>query len=205
MRICGIDVINKPEQFGRWGNSDGIKSSLCQVINSLQKFETSPFSDYLFQTTFLPLNMVISMVGEVNGKDREADFFASFYDFIKGINLFAQNSVRSDRQFTQSPDLNIRLYEAPVKLNAFYNAFIFQLKKYLNKFDMKKGEGEKHQYEFLTCPGTTSNMRMLELFKNISKTKRLLLVEIPENQVYNPQVMLVMLAHEVGHVVGTGI
>lgn len=196
---------NKTGLFMELGSGQGVKSSLSQMINSLQKFESLPFSDYLFQTNLLTLNMVISMAEEVKERNMEADFFASFYNFIKGINLFAQNSARSDRQFTQSPDLNIRLYEAPVKMNAFYNAFIFQLRKYLNEFDMKREEGAKHQYEFLTCPGTTRNMQMLELFKGISNTKRLFLVEIPENQVYNPQVMMVMLAHEVGHVVGTGI
>lgn len=183
---------------------NAVKKSIYQVINSLYKFERTPFRDYMFQTVFLPLNMVIDMADEVKEGSVEG-FYTSFYEFMKGLNLYAQNSGRSDRQFTQTPDMNIRIYETPVKLNAFYNAFIYYLKQFLSKLEKPQPENKEHEYEFLACPGVTNNMQVQELFKPISDTKRLFLVEMPENQVYNPKMIMIMLAHEVAHFVGKDI
>lgn len=179
-----------------------VQRNLYQVINSLHKFETTPFSDYLFQTGMFPVNMVLDMFGEISHDAQLMDYFESFYEFMKGFNLYVQNWGRSDRQFTQMPDFNARFFDTPIKLNAFYNAFIFKLKQFLGSLD-EGGVG--HEYEFLACPGAVSNMRVLELFRSISQTKRLFLVEIPENQIYNPKMMMTMLSHEVGHFVGTNI
>ena len=183
---------------------NAVKKSIYQVINSLYKFERTPFRDYMFQTVFLPLNMVIDMAEEVKEGSVE-NFYNSFYEFMKGLNRYAQNSGRSDRQFTQTPDMNIRIYETPVKLNAFYNAFIYYLKQFLNELEKTRSKDKEHEYEFLACPGVTNNMQVQELFKTISDTKRLFLGEMPENQVYNPKMMMAMLAHEVAHFVGKDI
>lgn len=197
MRIKCQNVINSVKS----ACMDNVKRGIYQVINSLHKFETTPFSDYLFQTVLLPLNMVIDMADPKIWISPEY-YYTSFYEFMKGVNLYAQNAGHTDRQFTQTPDMNIRIYDTPVKLNAFYNAFIYYLKTYLNSFEEKD---ENHEYEFLACPGVTNCMRVQELFKQISTTKRLFLVEMPENQIYNPEMMMVMLAHEVSHFVGTGV
>ena len=184
-------------------NVESIQRSLLQVINSLQKFETSPFHDYLFRSSLLPLNMVIDMALEAKGKEKINDFIDSFYEFMKGFDLYVQDSSRPDRQFTQVPDFNIKIYDTPVKLTAFYNAYIYYVKEYLNGLDYKSDI--KHDYEFLACPGITNNMRVREYFKKISDIKRLFLVEIPEKQVYQTKMMMIMLAHEIGHFVGKNI
>lgn len=184
--------------------TDAVKRGVHQVANALHKFEKTPFADYLFQSVLMPLNMMIDMANSDVQISKE-NYYSSFYEFMKGVNLYAQNSGHTDRQFTQTPNMNIRIYDTPVKLNAFYNAFIYYLKTYLNSFRNEEKEGEKHEYEFLACPGVTNNMQVQELFKQISDTKRLFLVEIPENQIYSPKMMMVMLAHEVSHFVGTGV
>lgn len=197
---------------------EAVKRNIYQTINSLRKFETTPFKDYLFQVAFLPLNMVLDMAQTLECFSSER-FIESFYKFMKGLNLYAQNSEQSDRQFVQAPDLKVRIYDAPVKLNAFYNAFIFFIKKYLNKMDQMLStvsaaefadtcmnqDTSVHEYEFLACPGVTNNMRVEELFKGISADKRLFLIEMPESQVYCPTAMMAMLAHEVGHFVGKSV
>lgn len=192
---------------------EDIKTNIYQMINSLRKFEKTPIKDYLFQMALLPLNMVLDIGQSINAFYQE-DFINSFYDFMKGLNLYAQNSDRSDRQFVQSLDLKIRIYDAPVKLNAFYNSFVFFTVKFLNDLDNllahKKQvcmdmRSEQHEYEFLGCPGVTDNMRVQEMFKSLSDIKRVFLIEMPERQVYNPKMMLIMLAHEVGHFVGKNV
>lgn len=175
---------------------------LYQITNALQKFDNTPILDYVYCSMYLPIYMVLQIMKEAESIVR-GDFYNCFYEFVKDLNLCAQNSVRSERQFTQSLDLDIRIYNAPVRLNAFYNAFLYYMKKFLNK------TGEQsfpmHEYEFLTCLGVTDNVQVRELFKNISNNKRLFFVSVPENQTYDMRLMLVMLGHEVGHFVGQAV
>lgn len=173
---------------------------LYQIINSLQKFEKTPFPDYVFLSAFLPMHLVMSLYSVERTPNIQRRFFDSFYEFIKSLNMYVQNATYTDRQFTQTLNFDIRIYSTPVKMNAFYNAFIHFLKKYLDRDNDE--ETEKREYEFLTCLGIADTMRVEELFKNVSDTKRMFIVNIPENQAYNPQYMLIMLSHEVGHFVG---
>lgn len=123
---------------------------------------------------------------------------------MKGLNLCVQNSIRSDRQFMQTLDFDIRIYNTPVRLNAYYNAFIYQMKRFLNMAG-PASQPQEHEYEFLTCLGVTDNVKVRELFRNMSDGKRLFLVSIPENQTYDMRLMMVMLGHEVGHFVGQAL
>ncbi len=164
--------------------------------------------DYLFLSSLLSLNMVISITSQMlekNFSNLEKSFYEYFYDFIKSFNLYAQSSIRSDRQFTQRQDFNIRIYETPVKLTAFYNAFIYEMKQYLNGLYLNETSYKKKEYEFLTCPGVANDMHVLELFKGMSENERFFLVNIPEHQSYDPKNMLIMLGHEIGHFTGTNI
>lgn len=179
-----------------------IKQALCSIINSMEKFEDSPFAEYIFISTFQPVRMLIDLLREGENEEKRKEIYNSFYEFLKGFSLYAQNSVRSDRQLIQTPDFNLRLYEIPARMNSFYNAFIYSMKCFLNNSSKKEGSSE-HFYEFLTCPGMNSNMQVEELFTMISTKQRLFLVDIPEHQAYDPQLMMIMLGHEVGHFVGS--
>lgn len=180
----------------------GFLKNIYQILNSLQRFETTSFPDYMFRSILIPLNMVPDLMEKAFREGKENDLFESVHSLFKGINLYAQNSIKSDRQFTQSLDFNIKLYHTPVKLNAFYNAYLYNLKSYLGGMD---SAFEKHEYEFIACPGMTDNMQVQELFSSLSETKKTYLVSIPEKQMYDMSTMMVMLGHEVGHFVGREI
>lgn len=186
-----------------------LKKNLYQIINSLQKFEKTPFSDYLFSPLAFPLNMALDMASEMNSEMESLvgaeELFTYYYEFIKGLNLYVQNSNRSDRQFIQIPEFNINIYDIPTKMTAFYTAYIYNLKNYLNKMaDVKEGD-TAHEYEFLLCPGVANDLHIKEFFAKVSSSKRLFLMESPENNLFYPQRMLIILTHELGHVVGTGV
>lgn len=184
------------------GRGRAVRKELLSVLNSLEKYEKSPFHDYIFLSALKPMKLLIEMIVEADSQ-RDEDKYGYFYDFLTSFNMYTQNSVRSDRQFTEVPDFNIRIYETPVKMNALYNAVIYDLKLFLNGFTAE-GE-EKHEYEFLTCPGVTDDMQVREIYPGLIANKRLFLVDMPEKQVYSPKLMFTMLAHEISHFVGRGI
>lgn len=175
---------------------------LYYIINTLRKFEDIPLSDYLCFSMLLPINMVIDISKAVKDEDKSY-FLKDCYEFIKGLDLCVQNSVRSDRQFMQSLDFDIRIYKTPVRLTAFYNAFIYYMKNFLGMLGRTNNTG--HRYEFISCLGVTDNMQVQELFHNMSTDNRMFIVSIPEKQAYDVRLMLIMLGHEVGHFVGNVI
>lgn len=195
----GLENMMKEMRSDQGEEYRNLERYLYQIINALRKFENELIPDYIFCSMFLPIRMVLQIAKKRNRVILEREFFDCFYEFVKALNLCVQNSVRSDRQFIQSLDFNIRIYGTPVRLNAFYNAFIYNVKKFLNAMgDMD----ERPEYEFLTCLGVVDTVKVRELFKNMSDHNRLFLISIPENQTYDIKLMLIMLGHEVGHFVG---
>lgn len=179
-----------------------VRKELLSVLNSLEKYERAPFHDYIFLSALQPMKMLIEMVKQAD-QEESGDKYSHFYDFLTSFNMYTQNSVRSDRQFTEVPDFNIRIYDTPVKMNALYNAVIYDLKTLLN--GLAQNSGKKNEYEFLTCPGVANDMQVREVYPELIKDKRLFLIDMPEKQVYSPKLMLIMLSHEISHFVGRGI
>lgn len=177
--------------------------SLHYLVNSLSKFENSFISENLVFPSAFSIYLLVDILLEIFGGQH--DFFEricyqDYSRFLNSLNSYAQNPVRSDRQFTQTIEFNVRTYNLPIKLNAFYSAFIFCVRELLNKSPC-----EKHRYEFLTYPGASSITRVDELFTLQSTDKRLFLVNIPKNQAYNLEMMMIILCHEIGHFVGGSV
>lgn len=180
----------------------GIRKNLYQLINSLQKFEKTPFADYMYLPIMLPLNMALDIMQKKDSTVELEEVYEYFYDFMRAFNLCVQNSNRSDRQFTQTPEFNIRLYDIPTKMYAFYYAYVYNLREYLNAVSR---DDLQNEYEFLICQGITNSLRVEKCFKKMSREKGLFIVEIPERAAFEPQMMLITLTHELGHVVGAQI
>ena len=145
--LCRVLVDRCKEWQSRAGKNGEISHLgryFLSILNSLGKFEVSPIHDYLFQTMLTQMSILIDLAEQALNDEEEmldyykenpeaADrgieqirnaFFRSAYGFVREFSLLVQNSVRSDRQFTQAPDFDVRVYETPVKLLAFYNAYI---------------------------------------------------------------------------------
>lgn len=181
---------------------DSMFLSMYHLVNSLAKFEKDSISENMFLPSALSVYLLIEILCEIFKDTMLFDVdecYREYRMFLNGLNSYAQNPIRSDRQFTQVIELNVKTYNLPIKLNAFYNAFIFSVRDFLN---VSATSGDGHLYEFLTCPGVSLHMYVEELFEGKSLDKRLFLVNIPESQIYNLEQMMVMLCHEIGHFVG---
>lgn len=181
-----------------------IRKSVTQILCSLRKFENEHFPPYLYSSLIHSVDMMVDILQEAaeNGlKDNAAEYF---FQCQKAFYLSIQNAARVDRQFTQTPDFDMRMYDVPVKLVMFFIVYINAIKEYLSKAGEVSKE-EAHKYEFLLCPGGAYSTQVTELFQLISEKNRMFLVEIPEHQIYNVKLMLIMLGHEVAHIVGKEI
>lgn len=188
-------------------NSSAEKKNLMLLISAMSRFEAlirskEGFSDYSFFPVLFPLYTFINLLGEedLRGTDGKVDAPAVFYyEFIKHLKLCTQNFTKPDRVYMQVADFNMRYFEIPEKLVALYNAYIYYFKRCLYEKD------EQRSYEFLVCPGVNCEVEVKELFARFSEKSRLVMIELPEHQMYNPQTMFVALGHEIAHFVGRKI
>lgn len=186
------------------GKYPNIAKSVTQILCSLRKFENEHFPPYLYSSLVGSVSMMIEILTEAAKNGLEDNAAECFCQCQKAFYLSVQNTGRVDRQFTQTPDFDTRMYDVPVKLVMFFIAYINEIKEYLSKVGSSDEKGT-HKYEFLFCPGGAYSTQVSELFQMISEDSRMFLVEIPEHQIYNTKLMLIMLGHEVAHIVGKNI
>ncbi len=171
----------------------GSYKELYMILNALPKFSEEIFSDYIFFAMLKPIDTLLDLL--------EKGMNDSYYAFIKCFSMYIQNSVKSDRHSMQVMDFNTKIYDIPVKLNAFYTAYIYKVCDILNISD----SDETHEYDFMVVPGVTDFVNVVELFQQVSPQKRLLRAEIPENRFYDARNIMIIFAHEAAHYVGTAL
>lgn len=179
--------------------------AMLQFINSLQKYEDMDYVDYTYVILYFPMKMLIELIREATEKrdeeiEGQADLLNGISAFFYALNLLTQNSIRLERQFFQNGDLNARIYEAPIQLNAFYSAYFSLLRDILNE-----SVAGGYKYEFILCPGMAEYLKVQRILPHASRKNRLLLVEIPEHQIYDVRNQLMVMAHEAAHFVGRDI
>lgn len=179
------------------------KKTLMMIANSLCRFEKlyyekSGFSDYNFFPIILPFYMFVDFLIGNNGEESITTYVhdRDYFEFVKGLNLRTQNFVKPDRVYSQVADFNVRYFDVPAKFMVFYSAYSYYFKKHLNGLEEKK-------YEFMICPGISHKVVVKELFARERINKRLFLVEVPEQQIYQVKSMLIILGHEIAHFVGS--
>lgn len=185
--------------------------AIWQVLNSIEKFEYAIFPDYIYVSIYAPLQM---LVGKITALEDESDPYRDgedeklinqktiegIYEFLTAINQISQNLIKADRQFMQTPELNAGCYHAPVKISAYYAAFAEKVKCFLNV-----GYGKGNRYEFMLYPGMNEQLRVKRVFSYHGDQKRLMLVEIPEKQMFEPKYIMITLSHEIAHFVGSDL
>lgn len=181
------------------------------MVNALSKFKQPVFSDYVFLAVMRPLDCLLDLILKIADMSKSVmiENRQYIFDFMKSLNMYAQNVIGSDRGFIQTMDSDGKAYAIPVKLNAFCNAYIFQICQLLNQPINEVGETEKDEplvdYNFWAIPGITDRVRVTEVCWRICQERRLIRVEIPEHEYYDIQRMMIILAHEAAHYVGRGI
>lgn len=179
--------------------------AIWQILNSIEKFEYKVFPDYIYVSVLAPLSMLVSKIIDNNSDLNKENIYnilldkiEEIYVFLTAINQISQNLIRAERQFMQMPELNANCYNIPIKLHAFYAAFVDQVKFYLNN-----NFGTDNLYEFTLYPGINEQLNVMRIFYTTEDNKRLLLIKIPEKQIFDLNHMMICLCHEVGHFVGS--
>lgn len=170
-----------------------VQSNELDIIwNALPKFSGKVFIDYVFFPLLKAMDTLLDLMLEQQDDNLDKE---PSYDFLTGFCLYVQNTILSDRHVTQTMGFNTKIYDIPVKLNAFYNAYLYRVSEILEVV-------KDCDYAFIAFPGMDDIVSVKELYKGVSKKRRLLKVEIPEYSFYEVHEMMIILAHEAAHYVG---
>lgn len=86
---------------------------------------------------------------------------------------------------------------APSKLITFYSSFLWKVYKLVKKFEY---DNEESNFNFCLTPSLKSNVSVKGIFLDDGKIHdRLLIVYIPMENLYSPNLMMFSLCHEAGH------
>ncbi|MCM1235930.1 MAG: hypothetical protein NC489_38050, partial [Ruminococcus flavefaciens] len=166
------------------------------ILNVLSKYGGEVFNDYTFFPTIRAIDALLELLASDENKCPDK---VHFFDFLRGFSMYIQGSGRSDRHSMQVLDFNAKIYDIPSKLNAFYCAFIYNVKEMLGG---EQSQEKPHEYDFLLVPGMVSFENVRELYPKVLQDRHLMKVEIPECNFYHMRDMMIILSHETAHYVG---
>lgn len=177
-----------------------LKKTLLHILNSLEKYEHTDFPCYLFVSIFEPLKQFIKLLYTI-GLDSMEPGDQNELNFLNSINILIQNPNGIDRQFLQAPDFNAGIFNVPVKLEAFYSAYVYDVTKLYNSL-RSNSDTKHHIYKFLLCPWVGKQTQSVMMFQHTPPGNRVILIRVPEQLLFNPKCFMIILGHEVGHYVG---
>ncbi len=195
-RFWPSETPEKDEYLSDYQRKIALCKTLFQLLNSLDKFERTDFPRYIFISIREPLKLFLKIMNQVGLEDRKN----TDLEFLNSINILIQSSDAVDRNFFQAPDFNAGIYYLPDKLEAFYSSYIYSVTKLYNS--MSQGE---HVYKFLLCPSLERQTKSVVIYPDTLPGDRVVLIKISEQLLFNPQVLMIILGHEVGHYVGGNI
>lgn len=184
--ILEKDKVNKEERS--W------LKPLSELIITLSRMSNNALLDeYLY--TMLP--GVLSFLNYVE-QNYSTVSDALCERFIENWSDIFEHSMRLEGQLTHQPELRPVLYDFPIMMLEYTNAFLSQATAVLQKNDRSQ-----FQINILLFPRLGKKTATCELFSpDEGATQSLLMVTVPYDLLYDPHLLLPALCHEVSHYVG---
>lgn len=173
-----------------------IYKTLLHILNTLEQYEHLPFSNYIYVSIINPLAMLI------RNKELFVNKTNNVKIFIECIERIFQTAISTSRHFYQVPDYSMYNNDIPIKLSAFYVAYADLVCQFLKNFSEELENGRKHQYQFLITPSMETKELTHLVFPMQKPSDRVLIMEIPELEMFNPFHVTRVIVHEVSHYVG---
>lgn len=174
---------------------------IYQLLQSLTALEAAPTKKYDFLSLYYPMKTLISILNKKIAKEmEELAENDNLYDFIHKISMVLHGTLRTDIQFFQIRDFNVTVHYAPAKLRAYYSIFVFMLSAHFSEVS-----SEENTHSYIFSPGMFKAIFVKQLFEQPSENERLMLITVPERYLYFPKNLSIILAHEVGHLIGDTI
>lgn len=117
--------------------------------------------------------------------------------YLECVNSIVYHTVHTDQIFLMIPGYSGTSFSIPIKLNAFYLWYIYEIMKLLNDC------GKLHSC--IAVPVMESSAETMVIGSDFKEEEKMILVRLSQRSLFQPRVLMVILAHEMAHYVGKKI
>lgn len=216
-----IDIINIEDvNIKKYENLERKKNALLkEVNNNKMKIE------YYGKIYFYNILNVIDAVSKVDKTTRYEvayemilDAFFKFIRILSSYNLSELNNIITEKDFClvcnaanriletinysrnnlslEQLNVNESVYNFPHRFLDFYNRFIEAI---LLSFQ------DKSVYKYLITPCLIEGIEIIQVFRDSFPDDKILIINVPVNLLYKPELLCPMLVHDIGHYCGQEI
>ncbi len=130
----------------------------------------------------------------------EEEITYCYNQYFTALNTIVNSTMHNERQFVQATAFNAIFYSIPPKILAFYNAYIYNMKKLLCD------KGNIGEFTYFICPSFSPIMSIEMISPNDEPPcERILMISISEKTLYDVAVVSYQLIHELAHYIGEEI
>lgn len=123
---------------------------------------------------------------------------ALYYYYIESCTFLMEQLIRIEGQLSQQPEMRPTIYDIPVFMLEYTVAFLNKISSLLQMSDPHPNK----QHVFLLVPRPCELISAIELFRATPTLPGVVYLQIPEQSLYSPSVILKALCHEISHYVG---
>ena len=124
------------------------------------------------------------------------------YRFVESCTYFMEQLMRIEGQLSQKAETRPVIYDIPVFMLEYTVAFIGEVSQLLTRGDRLHSEPQRKPTVFLLIPRPCERVCATEIISADTRNEGLVQLEVPENNLYDPQTFLRVVCHELSHYVG---
>ena len=182
--------------------------ALIQSMNMFAPYGNSNFSQDVFYMGFPALRLFHAQLNKVLEKQNSKELSAEVLEklifplksFLDDFDPTLYRSIHAEQTFLMVPGYGGVLYTIPSKLSLMYMAFLRAVIRVLNDWEVEKKN--RFIYECILSPVVNSKPVTGVIDFTLAHDERLVEVKISQKCLFSPNLMCVILAHEMGHYVG---
>ena len=195
-----------------------VRRVIYEIIRMLTQNEKRNYDGFAFMNLAQSILAFIYIYCNQTSVDKEEDLtlelYARIFDFINSLYMNLQVSSKTDRNFFEPYNFHINVYDIPHKLEGYLAAYCLKMIKLLKKIDSavkidekESGDGttsgiESHNSVFIS-PEMVTGIQTENVFDGSPHDDHLLIIHIPQQNIFTPSQLMPQLAHEISHVVGS--
>lgn len=184
---------------------------LIQIMNVIAQYEQEPLHKDLYYMFFPSIHLFLQQLEDSQNKILAHDFQNerekyviiqaienSISKFLDDMEIVLHHIGQSCRDIFYDNGRGGMPYDIPIKLCKMYMMFLSALTSILN-------DEKNYEYQYCLAPLAYSRPTTAYLDFGLPAHSRLIDVQISRSMFYMPRSLLVILAHEVSHYVGTNV
>ena len=178
-----------------------VRDCICSIVKNsfAEEFVCCIYESFLHFVSYMTTEF--GKIGDKPDKYRyQEDKIAQVYDkYFVALNTLVNSTMHNERQFVQATAFNAVFYSVPPKIMAFYNAYIYRMKKILMDRNSK-------EYTFLIYPSFSPIISIEQISLDVPPPcDRILTITISESALYDIESVMYQMVHELTHYVGRSL